>query len=337
MNVLHNQSKRNEMHSAETDGQLTPATDTVTQATTEQLLQWLEQPEVRARLLTMVSEDWQEAEEQPSRWQRASAFIAGASSTLVILLAFLIPGLQDQWDRFQARRILQRHVELGRSFVQEGKYQLAEKSFAKAFELSESKRLDIEEERLKAKVLAVNADPRWGAKNPEGLEEADFLYLLQLQRAPALVAERAATLNCYGTFLASEKRYQEAEEQLRAAVQLNPSEVTAQVNLGNLLRGQNKLKESETVYRKALQLDEHNASVHYDLGVVLAELKRPAEAEAELRKAVADDPTDTDLLRALAQQLQTNGKHEEARQVLARLKQLAPVKPAKPVSFVAEG
>ncbi|HMV85403.1 MAG TPA: tetratricopeptide repeat protein [Blastocatellia bacterium] len=307
-----------------------PSEITPAQPTLEQLLQLLEQPAVCARLQQMVSEG---QNRQTSRWQRVSAFVAGASSTLVVLLAFLIPSLQEQWNQYQSRRVLERHVELGRAFMREGKYALAEKSFAKAFELSESKRLDIEEERLKAKVQAVNADPLWGAKNPEGLDEADFLYLLQLQRAPAQATERAATLNCYGTFLASEKRYQEAEEQLRAAVKLNPAEVTAQVNLGNLLRQQNKLKEAEAVYRTALQLDTHNASVHYDLGVVLAELNHPAEAETELRNAVADDPADADLLRTLAQQLKANGKHAEARQVLSRLPQLAPNKPSKPISF----
>lgn len=68
---------------------------------------------------------------------------------------------------------------------------LAEQSFAKAFELSESKRLDIDEERLKAKVQAMNENPVWGAKNPEGIAEADFLYLLQLQQAPHQSHERA--------------------------------------------------------------------------------------------------------------------------------------------------
>ena len=97
------------------------------------------------------------------------------SGALIVLLAFLIPSIQDQWNQFQSRRVLQRHVELGREFMREGKYKLAEESFAKAFELSENKRLDIDEERLKAKVQAVNADPDWGAKNLEGLEETEFL------------------------------------------------------------------------------------------------------------------------------------------------------------------
>lgn len=88
--------------------------------------------------------------------------MASASSALVILLAFLIPSLQEQWARFQSRQVLQRHVELGRSFMHEGKYKLAEQSFAKAFELSESKRLDIEEERLTAKVQEMNEDPIGG-------------------------------------------------------------------------------------------------------------------------------------------------------------------------------
>lgn len=162
-------------------------------------------------VLVRIAREEAEEEEAPSRWQKVNTFVAGASSALVVLLAFLVPSMEDQWDRFQSRRVIQRHVELARTFMAEGRYELAEESFARAFEQSESKRLDIEEERLEAKVQAVNADPNWGVDNPAGLEEADFLYLLQLQRQPGQSVKRAATLTCYRTFLASAKRWREAE------------------------------------------------------------------------------------------------------------------------------
>lgn len=119
----------------------------------------LEDPTLRTRLALVIQE---QLEEPPSLWRRVGPLLASASSALVILLAFLIPSLQEQWARFQSRQVLQRHVELGRSFMHEGKYKLAEQSFAKAFELSESKRLDIEEERLTAKVQEMNEDPIGG-------------------------------------------------------------------------------------------------------------------------------------------------------------------------------
>jgi len=208
--------------------------------------------------------------------------------------------------------------------MREGKYKLAEESFAKAFELSENKRLDIDEERLKAKVQAVNADPKWGAKNPEGLEETEFLYLLHIQHDPKEAKERAATLNCYGTFLASAHRLNEAEEKLREAIRLAPSDSAAHISLGNLLRDRGQLKEAESAYREALRYDARNSHIHYDLGLVLDEAHRPAEAEEAFKQAVECAPRDPELLRTLALQLEKNKKPVEARVMLQQLLVIEP-------------
>ena len=211
----------------------------------------------------------------------------------------------------------------GRSWPR-GKYKLAEESFARAFEQSESKRLDIDEERLEAKVQAVNADPDWGVDNPEGLEEADFLYLLQLQREPGQSAKRAATLTCYGTFLASEKRWREAEEKLQDAARLDPRDAGPLVNLGNLLRDRGRLVEAEAAYRRALALEIRDGRIHYDLGLVLEETGHPAEALEQFKKAVACDPRDLELQRALASRLERSGREEEARKVFGQILVLDP-------------
>jgi tetratricopeptide (TPR) repeat protein len=292
----------------------------------EQLARLLKHPRVKKVLAEIGSEETGE-EESPGRWQRVSAFIAGASSALVVLLGFLVPSMEDQWDRFQSRRVIQRHVELARTFMAEGKYKLAEESFARAFEQSESKRLDIDEERLEAKVQVVNADPNWGVENPEGLEESEFLYLLQLQREPAQSAKRAATLTCYGTFLASARRWREAEERLREAARLDPRDAGPLVNLGNLLRDRGRHLEAEAAYRRALGLENHDGRIHYDLGLVLEETHRPAEALEEFEKAVACDPRDLELLHNLASQLEKNGRAEEAKKVYEQILALDPSDP----------
>jgi Tfp pilus assembly protein PilF len=290
----------------------------------EQLAKLLEHPRVREVLAKIAREEAPGDEETPSRWQRISAFVAGASSALVVLLAFLVPSMEDQWDRFQSRRVIQRHVELARTFMAEGRYKLAEESFARAFEQSESKRLDIEEERLEAKVQAVNANPNWGVENPEGLEETDFLYLLQLQRDPGRAADRAATLSCYGTFLAAAHRWREAEERLREAARLAPRDAGPLVNLGNLMRERARPLEAEEAYRHALRLDSRDGRIHYDLGLILDETHRPADAQDAFEKAVACDPQEVEFLRALASQLVKNGRPEEARGVFAKVLDLDP-------------
>lgn len=290
----------------------------------ERITQALDDATVRARLAEVLREELSgEAASEPF-WRRLGPVLASAGSALMMLLAFFIPSIQDQWDRFESRRVVQRHVELGRNFMKEGKYRLASESFAKAVELSENKRLDIEEERLKAKVQEINADANWNAKNPEGLEEADFLYLLQLQRDKKQEKERAVTLNCYGAFLAAAQRWREAEEALREALHINPADAAIYVNLGNLLRDRNRHTEAEAEYRTALRLDEHDSRVYYDLGLILAETGRPAEAEAAFRQAVLLEPQDPDMLRAFGQQLEQNGKTEDARQTFAQLLRLEP-------------
>ncbi len=290
----------------------------------ERLERLLGHPRVRELVARIAREDTGSEEDAPTHWQRFSAFVAGASSALVVLLAFLVPSMEDQWDRFQSRRVIQRHVELARTFMAEGKYKLAEESFARAFEQSESKRLDIEEERLEAKVQAVNANPNWGVENPEGLEESDFLYLLQLQRGPDRAADQAATLSCYGTFLASAGRWREAEERLREATRLAPGDAGPLVNLGNLMRDRARPLEAEAAYRHALLLEKHDGRIYYDLGLVLDETHRPAEAHEAFEKAAACDPQDKEALRALASQLEKNGALDEARKVFARILALDP-------------
>jgi tetratricopeptide (TPR) repeat protein len=211
-----------------------------------------------------------------------------------MLLAFFIPSIQDQWDRYESRNIIQQYVELGDDFMKEENYQMAVASFTKAFELSEEKRLDIEIKRLDAKVNLIYQNPVWSSEPPEGLEEVDFQFLLHLKKGPEHVGERASILTGYGIYLAAVGKPKEAEQAIRKAISLNPIEALAYINLGNLLDEAGKINESEKAYRRAIQLAPGNARVHYNLGLLHLEKNDLKEAEKEFNKAVALDPHDTD-------------------------------------------
>jgi tetratricopeptide (TPR) repeat protein len=283
----------------------------------------LHDPRIRELLGDVMVEELEERR-TATPWKRAQPWLAGAASALVTVLAFFLPSLQDQWDRFQSRQVIQRYVELGRDFVREERYKLAEETFAKAFELSENKRLDIEEERLAAKVEQVNAEPEWGRKNPEGLEEGDFLYLVHLQEGRGRDRQRAATLNSYGVFLTGERRVREAEAAFRDAIRLDSTSATAWANLGSLLSDEGRLKEAEAAYRRSLRYDSTSAAAQYNLGLLLGQAGRASEAETALRRAVALDPRDPAALRLLAEQLERDGRTAEAEAARARLAQLPP-------------
>lgn len=223
-------------------------------------------------------------------------FLAGVSSALVMVLAFFIPSLQDQWDRHQSRKIINQYESLGNDFYKEEKYDMAEQAYQKAFEYSDSKRLDIEIKRLDARINRVNMNTKWGDTIPEDLEEIDFQYVLHLQKDKEKEKERVATLNSYGIYLASSKKMKEAEQAFKEAIQLDSTDATAYVNLGNLYDQQGKKQQAVNNYRKAISLEKDNAKAHYNLGLLFMEQGKLSEAKSELAEAVKADSTDSDAL-----------------------------------------
>ncbi|HXA02203.1 MAG TPA: tetratricopeptide repeat protein [Cytophagaceae bacterium] len=222
--------------------------------------------------------------------------LVSAGGASVMILAFFIPSVQYQWDRYQSRLVIQQYVQMGDEFVKEENYDMAQKAFTKAYELSEEKRLDIEVKILSAKVNLIYQDTEWGSKPPEELEEVDFEFLLQLQKGPEHTHERASILTSYGIYLASLGKTKEAKNKIQEAIRLNAGEVLAYINLGNLLDQEGKKEQAGKAYRQAISIDTKNARAHYNLGLLLSEQDNLKEAEREFAKAIELDSNDTDAI-----------------------------------------
>lgn len=78
-----------------------------------------------------------------------------------MLLAFLIPSVQDQWDRFQSRKVIEQYVAIGGNLFDENHFTMAETAYQKAFDLSAEQRLDIDVKRLNARVNRLENET-WG-------------------------------------------------------------------------------------------------------------------------------------------------------------------------------
>lgn len=221
-------------------------------------------------------------------------FFAGISSAAVVLFAFLIPSLQDQYDRYQSRKVVNQYEALGDEFFKEERYTNAEAAYAKAYELSESKRLDIEVKRMNATVNRINENDDWGKAPPEDMAEIDYQYLLHLQKGDEQKENRFYTLNSYGKFLAGQKKYTEAKIAFDEAVKLRPKEAFTYIHLGNLYDQEQKETEAEKMYLKAISLDPDDARAHYNLGLLYADQQKLKQALQELQKSVQLDSTDVD-------------------------------------------
>lgn len=82
----------------------------------------------------------------------------------------------------------------------------------------------------------------------------------------------------------------EARDAYARALEIDPAQADAHVNLGRLLHEAGQLEDAERHYRAALEGPPHGATAAFNLGVVLEDRGRPDEAARAYRKALTADP-----------------------------------------------
>jgi tetratricopeptide (TPR) repeat protein len=94
----------------------------------------------------------------------------------------------------------------------------------------------------------------------------------------------------YGFALYKADRLDEAAEQYRIALRLNPNEKEVHYHLGQVLIAQSQLSEGRSELDQALHSDPRNAEVHSEYGYLLQRLGQKDEAGAEFEKATGLAP-----------------------------------------------
>lgn len=127
------------------------------------------------------------------------------------------------------------------------------------------------------------------------IKEKYFQYVLHLQKGTEHEKERAATLNTYGIFLSTAKRFKEAATVFQEAIQLDSLNAMPHINLGNLYDQQGKKQLAMQQYQQAVSLDKDNARAHYNLGLLYNEQENWKAAQQEFYLALQADSTDTEV------------------------------------------
>jgi Tfp pilus assembly protein PilF len=164
-----------------------------------------------------------------------------------------------------------------------------------------------------ASLLAAVPAEQLNAEQRAAFESASAEYVAS-QRYNADRADARVNL---GTFYASRGDAAKAEEEIKAAIALDPFFIPAYVNLADLYRARGRDGEGERIVREGLKVAPKSAVLHHALGLTLVRLKRTDAALLELEQAAILDPANGRFSYVYAVALHSTGKSAAA---IARLK-----------------
>src|SRR5690606_17371690 len=124
-----------------------------------------------------------------------------------------------------------------------------------------------------------------------------------------------------------------AEAIFRSAIEADPRDARAHLDLGLALEMQERLDEAESAYRAAIAIDPGLAEAQNNLGVLLRDQGRTDEAIAALREAVRARPGFASAHLNLGLALEDAGEVEEAIAAYRRVTELAPREPTSRIQL----
>lgn len=131
-----------------------------------------------------------------------------------------------------------------------------------------------------------------------------------------------------GVELARKRKLDEAVEELRLAIQLDPNGAAAYDDLGSVLYDQKKLDEAILAYKRSIELEPIRATAHNNLGCAMRTQGRLVEAIAYFKKAVELAPRYAQAHLNLGLALQAQGNLGEA---IASFKKCTEIEPTSAV------
>ena len=119
-----------------------------------------------------------------------------------------------------------------------------------------------------------------------------------------------------GTFYANRGDAAKGEEEIKAAIRLEPLFIPAYVNLADLYRARGRDPDGERILREGIKTAPKSAVLHHALGLALVRMKRTDEALGEFERATVLEPGNPRFAYVYAVALHSTGKADAA---IARL------------------
>ncbi|MDP8234743.1 MAG: tetratricopeptide repeat protein [Candidatus Erginobacter occultus] len=119
-------------------------------------------------------------------------------------------------------------------------------------------------------------------------------------------------------------RIDEAEEQFRKAIEIDPLYPEASNNLGHLYYARGRNEDARALYLRAIGINPRYAEAYCNLGVLCVTTGNPDEGLAHFQKAVELNPLDADAFFNLGLALRMKGREGEALSAFSRALRLDP-------------
>jgi predicted CXXCH cytochrome family protein len=165
-----------------------------------------------------------------------------------------------------------------------------------------------------ASLLAAVPIEQLGSNGQTAFEHAAAEFV-ETQRYNADRVEARVNL---GTFYGSRGDVAKAEQELKAAIRLEPSFAPAYVNLADLFRVLGSDAEGERVLRDGLDVAPRSGILRYALGLALVRMKRTGESLGELERATALEPGNVRFAYVYAVALHSAGRVDAAIETLEK-------------------
>ena len=130
--------------------------------------------------------------------------------------------------------------------------------------------------------------------------------------------------NICGACYADLGKLNDAVQNYKKALSINPDYAKAHYNLGSVLQELGKLHDSVKSYEYSIALESENAHAHNNLAIVLRELEQLEKAEVSCRKAIALDPKYAEAYCSLSIILYANGDLNSALESIEKAHSINP-------------
>ena len=279
-------------------------------------------------------------------------YLPRRSLRLIIFSVLLLTCLFGQACKDDPEKSKLKHLEKGRQYLKDKKFNEARIEFRNAllldkklaaatFGLAEaSLGMNNVQEAFDALQITIELDP----KNLEAKLRLGNIYL-QFVRDTSNVTEAEKFArevleddpnNIEGYILrasvrTSQKKWTEAEQDLKRAIDLNPKRVESQLSYARYYQERGKQEtdkarfdaEAERLFKQALAIDAKSSIAHLAWADFLYSNQRLDEAETQLRQAVEADPTDRASLAAIARFYEARKNFGEAEKYLSKLAEVS--------------